>query len=96
MTTLAVRHRVADYDIWKAAFDDHRTNREQHGCTGHRVLRDAEDDHEVTVVTFWRSADNARAFASDPSLREVMERAKVDGPPRLEFYDDVEEVSYGG
>ena len=43
MTTLAVRHTVQDFDVWKAAFDAHAAARRGHGATGHRVLRDGQD-----------------------------------------------------
>jgi len=88
MTTVAVRHRVADFDTWRAAYDEHGVVRKEHGTTGDRVLRDASDPNEVLVLTFWPTADNARAFVEDPSLKEVMGRAGVVGAPRIEIYEE--------
>lgn len=88
MATVAVRHRVNDYDAWKIVYDEHGTNRNELGCTGYEILRDDADPNEVLVLTHWPSMKNARAFASDPSLGEAMSRAGVVGAPRIEFYDE--------
>jgi heme-degrading monooxygenase HmoA len=88
MTTVAVRHHVADYDAWKLGYDEHGTVRKGHGCTGDTVLRDAKDPNDVLILTYWPSITEAKAFAEDPSLPDVMKRAGVDGPPRIEFYEE--------
>lgn len=88
MTTVAVRHKVADYDSWRVVYDEHGTVRKAHGTTGDTVLRDSEDPNEVLVLTYWPSIAEARAFASDPSLAETMGRAGVVGAPRIEFYEE--------
>ena len=89
MATVAVQHKVNDYDAWRAVFDEHGEVRRGHGCTGERVLRVGDDELNILVLTEWPSMEAAHAFASDPSLPEAMERAGVAGPPRIEFYDEV-------
>jgi hypothetical protein len=88
MATVAVRHSIEDFATWKIAFDDHGTIRKEHGCTGETVLRDASAPNDVLVLTTWPSLTEAHAFASDPSLKEAMARAKVIGAPRIEFYEE--------
>lgn len=88
MTTVAVRHRVADFEAWKLVYDEHGTARTEHGTTGDIVLRDAADPNEVLVLTYWPSITEAQAFASDPSLGEAMARAGVLSEPRIEFYEE--------
>ncbi|MBV8159395.1 MAG: cyclase [Acidimicrobiia bacterium] len=88
MATVAVRQTVSDYDAWKVVYDEHGTNRKEHGCTGDKILRDETDPTEVLVLTHWPSMKNAHEFASDPSLREAMSRAGVGGAPRIEFYEE--------
>ncbi len=88
MATVAVRHRVSDYDTWKLAYDEHGTNRKRLGCTGDQILRDENDPSEILVLTHWPSMKNAHEFASDPSLQEAMSRAGVVGGPRIEFYEE--------
>ena len=88
MTTVAVRHRVTDFDAWRAVYDEHGVVRKELHTTGDQVLRDASDPNEVLVLTFWPTAADARAFVEDPSLREAMGRAGVVGMPRIEFYEE--------
>ena len=88
MTTVAVRHKVADYDAWRIVYDEHGAVRKNHGTTGDTVLRDAQDPNEVLVLTYWPSITEAQAFAADPSLGEAMGRAGVIGAPRIEFYEE--------
>ena len=86
--TVAVRHTVEDFDTWTVGFNEHGTVRKEHGCTGETILRDAGNPNDVLVLTSWPSLKEARAFAEDPSLREAMQRAKVVGAPRIEFYEE--------
>lgn len=88
MTTVAVRHRVADYDQWRIAYDEHGAKRKEHGTTGDTVLRGAADPSEVLVLTYWPAAANAQAFLNDPSLKEAMAKAGVVGAPRIEVYEE--------
>jgi len=88
MTTVAVRHRVADFDAWKVVYDEHGAVRNELGTTGDQVMRDADDPNEVLVLTHWPALSNAQAFISDPSLKEVMSRAGVVAEPRIEIYEE--------
>jgi len=88
MTTVAVRHRVADFDTWAVGYKEHGAVRARIGCTGDQVLRDAQDPNEVLVLTHWPSMNQAQQFASDPSLPEAMKKAGVVSEPRIEFYEE--------
>ena len=91
MTTLTVRHTVSDFDTWKDGFDGHEVARKEHGCTALRVLRDGND---VLVLMDFPARSNAQAFASDPSLKEAMKHAGVQGAPDITFRDEAESKSY--
>jgi len=88
MITVAVRHRVADYEAWKIVYDEHGTVRKAHGCTGDKVLRDETDANEILVLTHWPTLEAAHGFRDDPSLPEAMGRGGVVGPPRIEIYEE--------
>ncbi len=90
MATVAVLHKVNDYEAWKTAFDEHRENRQQYGCTGHRVYRAGDDGLNILVLTDWPSMEAAQAWTADPSLAEAMGRAGVAGAPRVEFFEQLE------
>ncbi|MGH9920475.1 MAG: hypothetical protein ACRD6W_16595 [Nitrososphaerales archaeon] len=89
---LAVNHDVEDYDRWKAAFDEHPPAKG--GAAFHRVNRNVDSANNVTVVAAFPTEESARAFVSDPALRDAMQRAGVKGPPRIELYEVVEAVEY--
>jgi heme-degrading monooxygenase HmoA len=88
MTTVAVRHRVADFETWLVTYKEHGAVRDTLGCTGDEVLRGEDDPNEVLVLTRWPSAAAAQAFATDPSLPEAMKKAGVVSEPRIELYGE--------
>ena len=95
MTILVVKHRVADFDQWKPVFDMHGENRKQHGCRRHWVYRGVEDPNELVVSTEWPSHEAARAFLSDPSLADAMQRGGVTGQPEVMWVgDEVDSAEY--
>ena len=96
MITLVVHHRVRDYDAWKPVFDEHESVRRGHGEIEHRVYRDIHDANRVVVHNDFPSEEAARAFMEDPSLREAMERAGVEGEPGISFIECAERKVYEG
>ena len=78
MTTLAVRHTVADFDTWKSSFDGHSSVRTGHGATSSRVLHDG---NAVLVLIDFPDAAAAQSFMADPSLHDAMSTGGVIGAP---------------
>ena len=91
MTTLAVRHTVNDFDTWKSGFDGHDAGRRGHGSTGYRVLRDG---NAVLALIEFPDASSAQAFTTDPSLREVMDKAGVVGAPDVSIWSEASGETY--
>ena len=91
MTTLAVRHSVADYSAWKAVFDEHVGVRRSHGATGHRVLRDGND---LLILLEFPDDSAAESFRSDQSLRTALQSAGVQGAPDISVRTEAEQVRY--
>ena len=87
--TLAIRHHVRDYAAWRKVYDEVGPLRAQHGCTAQRVLRLPVDGNELLVTHDFASAEQAGSFAHDPALREAMDRAGLEGAPRIEIFTDV-------
>ena len=50
MNSVQIRTTVHDDDGWKAAFDKYERFREEHGVWSYRVLRRADDAHDVQVI----------------------------------------------
>jgi hypothetical protein len=89
---IAINHEVADYDTWKAVFDEYPPSKA--GALFHRINRSVDDPNNITVVAGFESAETARGFANDPALKEAMGRAGVTSAPRVEVYEEVESVQY--
>jgi hypothetical protein len=94
MPKVIVQHHVADYDRWFPVFTEHETVRRQHGATGHSVNRAVADPNNIVIVNDFASLDGARAFAQDPSLPAVMQRAGVDGAPQVWIVDEADARAY--
>jgi heme-degrading monooxygenase HmoA len=91
---IIVQHTVRDYDAWKVVFDEHQAVRTRHGATGHELYRGSEDANEITIVNHFPSKEQAEAFATDPSLKEAMERGGVTSEPRVTWARETEAVDY--
>jgi hypothetical protein len=83
MATLFVRHSVSDYAAWRKVYDDFDAERQTMGVTSHGVYQLDGDPNDVTVYHEFASADAAKAFATNPRLREVMGKAGVQGVPSI-------------
>jgi quinol monooxygenase YgiN len=81
--TVAVHHKVADYDAWKPVFDEHEAVRRAHGALGHRIWRNRADPLAVVIHNDFPSMAGVDAFRNDPSLPAVMARAGVVGEPGI-------------
>ncbi|MGO9902384.1 MAG: cyclase [Solirubrobacteraceae bacterium] len=94
MTILVVEHKVRDFEAWKLVFDEHEPVRRSHGAQRHWLYRTAEDPNDVVLAVEFTSQEKGRAFLGDPSLRETMQRAGVQGEPHIHFREPVETVEY--
>lgn len=78
-----------DYEQWKPVFDEHAKVRR----TGHRLNRSLDDPNTLVLAVEFETAEGARAFAADPSLKEAMDRA-VDSAPNIYLCEEVEQITY--
>jgi hypothetical protein len=88
MVRLFVRHQVADYDPWRAAYDDFDKERRSMGVVGDAVYRSVSDGNDVTIYHDFQTVDAAQAFAGSARLREVMSKAGVSGQPEVWFVEE--------
>lgn len=87
MIVAAVRHDVADYDAWKAAFDAFPPT--GGGALFARVNRSVENPNTIAVVAGFETLDAAQSFLGDPELKTRMHEGGVIGEPRIEIYEEV-------
>ena len=81
MTTIFVRHAVADFGVWKVAFEADTDRRQESYITSSQVFR-MDGDENMVLIAF--ESDDPAAFAkmmSDPDLAETMKAAGVTSKP---------------
>jgi quinol monooxygenase YgiN len=94
MVILVVHHHVRDFAAWKPVFDEHEAVRRGHGELEHRVYQDIHDPNRVVIHNDFPSEAGARAFMTDPSLPEAMERGGVEGEPGVGLSTFAEQKQY--
>jgi quinol monooxygenase YgiN len=88
MALITVLHRVKDYDAWRKVYDDVKPMQQAGGVTAASVYRSKDDPSMVLVLHHFATMEAAEAFAASPDLRAAMERAGVEGMPRVEFFEE--------
>jgi quinol monooxygenase YgiN len=88
--SMFVKHDVADYDKWKAAFDKHLDARKAIGVMWHSVSRHVDNDKTAILHFVGTDLAKMQAFAGSDDLKKVMKEAGVTGPPEIWFANDVE------
>jgi heme-degrading monooxygenase HmoA len=81
-----IQFKVANYETWKSAFDGNAADRAKAGIVGHAVNRVSPDPNTVVVYLQSESLDALRAFTASPELRATQQRAGVQGPPQITFW----------
>lgn len=79
MAYVLERHKIDDYDRWRAVFDADTDNRADSGSLGARIFRDADDPTEVVVLFEYDSFERARERIDSGALREKFDEAGVAG-----------------
>jgi hypothetical protein len=82
---VVIKHNVADYSKWKPLFDADSTNRNAAGLHPIGVARGIENQNEVEAPFMIDDVQKARAFTSNPKLKEVMQKAGVTSEPNIKF-----------
>ena len=85
MTTMFVRHPVADYAKWRRVYDSIGAMQKAGGVVAQGVYQSVDDPNDVTVTHEFSTIEAARAFVSSPDLKAAMEKAGVSGPPTIWF-----------
>jgi antibiotic biosynthesis monooxygenase len=85
MVRLFVRINVADFETWRKVYDEFYGERGAMGVLGAAAFQSVDDPNDVTVWHDFETAEVARAFVSSDALRNVMQRAGVQGEPQFWF-----------
>jgi hypothetical protein len=85
---MIVKHRVANFEQWKQAFDSNQSVRNEHGWIGSTVHRDAVDPNVVVVINRVKTLEGAKRYGGSDALRSAMAKAGVQGVPEIQFLED--------
>lgn len=91
MAWIHVRHRVEDYDQWKAVYDQTAELKRPQGWSRYQLFAVNGDRQDVLVMEEFPTMDQARAFLDSPDLHDAMSRAGVSGPPEILLVESLEE-----
>jgi quinol monooxygenase YgiN len=89
MASMLIQIKVKDLAEWKKVFSTGDGLRKSNGELSHQVFHDVGDPNVITAIYHWDSVANAQKFARSPELRAMMEKAGVQGPPAVQFLDEV-------
>lgn len=86
MALLAVQHAVHDYRAWRSVYNTLAEVREDWGVTAETVYQLADAPNTVLVLHHFATAAQARGFLTNRQIKAAMQRAGVEGEPRVEIY----------
>ena len=87
MALLAVQLTVRDYPTWRAIYDSLDEVESDWGVTNASVHRLTESPNTVLVLRHFATVGQAEGFLTNRQVRAAMERAGVEGVPRIEIYE---------
>jgi hypothetical protein len=85
MTTLFVRHQVADYSKWRQVYDRFGSTQKTLGVQDQAVYQTIDNPNDITVRHEFATLEAAQAFGSSPELAAAMRDAGVQGAPSVWF-----------
>ncbi|MGP8024809.1 MAG: antibiotic biosynthesis monooxygenase [Methanobacterium sp.] len=72
MTYVLVIHEVEEYKNWKPVYDEDGVTQKDKGSKGVFVFRNANDPHQLVVITEWEDMEEAKNFAESEDLITTM------------------------
>ncbi len=88
MPYVLIRHKVADYQKWRRAFDAHGKARRSGGSKGGRLFRSAARPKDVFILFRWSDLRQAKKFTRSAALRKAMKAAGVRGKADVFFLQE--------
>lgn len=87
MATVLVRHKVADYAKWKSIYDSVDSFHKKNGVKSSQILKSADNPNELIILTEFETMEEARKFAQQEELKEIMQRGGVSDEPDVYFLE---------
>jgi hypothetical protein len=88
MNYVMIRHKVKDFNKWKAAYDAHGPARSGAGLNERCLLRNTKSRNDVFILFVAKDLARAKAFCASADLRAAMKKAGVTGKTELAILAD--------
>jgi len=82
---LIVRHTVEDFATWKPVYDGHVKVRDEAGLKEIYLLRNIENQNDVTMLFEAQDLEKAKAFVESADTHDKMKESLVVGVPEIYF-----------
>ena len=86
---LMAKHEVADYAKWKPGFDEHESVRLESGLHKIGVARNLDNPNVIHLAFFIDDVEKAKSFANSDDLKAKMEELGVQGPPAIQYLQEI-------
>ena len=86
MDVVIIYHTIKDYNTWRPGFDADSAARLASGLSFVAVERSADKPNDVKIVLAPSDVAKAKAFVTDPRLKDVMDKLGVISKPVVNFY----------
>lgn len=84
-TYMVIRHKVQNFQTWKAGYDEHLPKRMEAGVKEIYMLQNVDDPNEVIGLFEAEDVNRAKAFAQSTELRDKMQELGVLDKPDIYF-----------
>jgi hypothetical protein len=91
MAWIHVRHQVADYDAWKAVYDQTASFKRGYNWQRYQIFAVNGDRNDVLVLEEFATLADAQRFLGSSDLREAMGSAGVTGHPEILVVEGIAE-----
>ncbi len=81
-----INHAVKDFSIWKKGFDSDSAARQSNGLGFIAIGKSESNPNSLSVVLSVSDLQKAQAFASDPRLKDVMDKNGVVSKPDISYW----------
>lgn len=94
MPYVLIHQRVADYEKFRAVFDDDAERRRRLGSKGGRLLRSTAGTNDFFALFEWDDVENARKFVGAYETQEAFEWVLPVEEIRTFILEDVDMVDF--
>ena len=86
MALLTVQHTVQDFGAWRSVYETLDEVQHDWGVTSASVHRLASSPDVVLIIRHFATVAQAQGFLTNREIQAAMQRAGVEGEPRIEIY----------